>query len=189
MRMPDVLSELSTLSLGEISRLVEGNRLPPVDQWHPQFCGDSEMRIARDGTWFHQGNPIARPQLVRLFSRILRREADGRYMLVTPGEMLEIAVEDTPFLAIEMKSEGDHADRRIAFRLNVGDPLVVGPANPIRVEDRDNGPHPTVTVRRGLEARIDRPLFYELAALALEEGTEPPGLWSNGAFFRLDGGP
>ena len=145
------------------------------------------MRIARDGSWYHEGAPIRRPELVRLFSRVLRREADGRYVLVTPGEMLDIDVEDKPFVAVELASERTGQARTLAFRLNVGEPVIAGPDHPITVETAADGPRPMLHVRGGLDARIDRPVYYELAALALEEGGDPPGLWSDGAFFRMDG--
>src|SRR6478736_6674406 len=101
------LTELSGLSLAEIARAAAERRLPPVESWNPAHCGDSEMRIARDGTWYHQGSPIGRAAMVRLFSTILRREPDGRFVLVTPVEKLDIEVEDAPFTAVELKSEGE----------------------------------------------------------------------------------
>src|ERR671932_2610129 len=115
MPMPPPPSDLAGLSLADIARMAEEKRLPPVDRWNPTHCGDSEMRIARDGTWYHQGSPIGRAAMVRLFSTILRREPDGRHVLVTPVEKLDIAVEDAAFLAVEVKSEGDGRGRRLAF--------------------------------------------------------------------------
>lgn len=179
--------DLANLSLTEIARLLAEKRLPPVEKWNPDHCGDSEMRIARDGTWFHQGSPIGREAMVRLFSTILRREADGSYVLVTPVEKLSIEVEDAPFVAVELKSEGEGRARALAFRLNTGDLVSVGPANPIHVRETPDGPHPYVHVRGGLEALVARSVYYELMNLALEEGAEPVGLWSDGAFFALDG--
>ncbi len=176
------LVELAGLSLAEIAQAAAERRLPPVAQWDPPHCGDSQMRIARDGTWFHEGAPIRRPAMVRLFASLLRREPDGRHVLVTPVEKLDIAVEDAPFVAIEARSEGTGRDRRIAFRLNTDEPIVAGPEHELHlVEGR-----PYLTVRAGLEAAITRPVYYELAELALEEGATPPGLWSDGAFFSLD---
>ena len=151
------LPDLATLSLAEIARLVEEQRLPPVDKWNPTHCGHSEMRIARDGTWFHQGSPIGRAPMVKLFSTILRREPDGGYVLVTPAEKLNIEVEDAPFVAVEVKSEGEGETRRLAFRLNTGDLIVAGPAHPLRFEDKADGPHPYLLVRDGLEALVSRP--------------------------------
>lgn len=175
-------SELAGLSLAEIAQAAAERRLPPVAQWNPPHCGDSGMRIARDGTWFHEGAPIRRPAMVRLFASLLRREPDGQHVLVTPVEKLDIAVEDAPFLAVEARSEGAGRDRRIAFRLNTDEPVVAGPDHQLHlIEGR-----PYLTVRAGLEAAIVRPVYYELAELALEEGAAPPGLWSDGVFFSLD---
>ena len=187
MPMAEIPADLSSLSLAEIARLAEERKLPPVEKWNPSHCGHSGMRIARDGTWFREGSPIARAAMVRLFSTILRREADGSYVLVTPVEKLGIDVEDAPFVAVEVKSEGEGRARTLAFRLNNGDLIVAGRDHPIRVVAKPEGPRPYLTVRRGLEALVARPVYYELAELALSEAPETPGLWSNGAFFALDG--
>jgi len=178
--------ELQGISLAELQRLIDQRRLPPVDQWHPERCGDSGMRIARDGTWHHDGSPIRRPAMVRLFSTVLRREPDGRHVLVTPLEKLDIEVETTAFRAVEMSSEGEDRSRRIALRLDSGDAVIVGPDHPLTVEDGEHSPSPRVLVRHGLEAELARPIYYELADIALTEGRDPPGVWSNGAFFCLD---
>jgi hypothetical protein len=178
--------DLAGLSLAEIARMAAEKRLPPVDKWEPAHCGDSQMRIGRDGTWYHQGAPIVRPAMVRLFSTILRREPDGRHVLVTPVEKLDIAVEDAAFVAVEVKSEGAGRGRRLAFRLNTGDVVVAGPGHLLVLRDGADGPHPYLAVRRGLEALLARPVYYELANLALEEGAAPAGLWSDGAFFALE---
>jgi hypothetical protein len=182
----DPLPDLSALSLADIARLAEEQKLPPVDRWNPTHCGDSEMRIARDGTWFHQGSPIGRQAMVRLFSTILRREEDGSYVLVTPVEKLDIAVDDAPFTAVEMKTEGDGRDARLAFRLNTGDLVSAGLDHPLRFEERDDGPRPYLHVRGGLEALVARPVYYELATMALAGEDVPPGVWSNGVFFALE---
>jgi uncharacterized protein len=123
--------------------------------------------------------------MVRLFSTILRREADGSYVLVTPGEKLDIDVEDAPFIAVELKSEGEGKGRRLAFRLNTGDLVVAGPDNALRFAETSDGPTPYLHVRGGLEARVVRSVYYELANLAIDEGAKPPGLWSNGTFFAM----
>ena len=183
MPTPPPLPDLSGLSLAEIARLAEDQKLPPVESWNPGHCGDSEMRIARDGTWFHQGSPIGRPAMVKLFSTILRREADGGYVLVTPAEKLDIAVEDAPFVAVEVKSEESGEARRLAFRLNTGDVVIAGADHPLRFEPRDDGAHPYLRVRGGLDALVGRAVYYELAADALAEAADPVGLWSDGAFF------
>jgi hypothetical protein len=180
------LPDLASLSLAEIANLVEQRRLPPVEQWNPSHCGDSEMRIARDGSWYHQGSPIGRQAMVRLFSTILRREPDGRYVLVTPVEKLDITVEDAPFVAVEMKAEGDGADARLAFRLNTGDLVTAGPDHPLRFTEGADGPRPYLHVRGGLEALVARPVYYELADRALADDAVCPGVWSDGAFFALE---
>jgi hypothetical protein len=185
MPAPPPPPDLTGLSLAEIVRMAEEKKLPPVEKWNPQHCGHSAMRIARDGTWFHEGSPIGRLPMVRLFSTILRRESDGRHVLVTPVEKLDIEVEDAAFVAVEVKSEGAGRERSLAFRLNVGDLVVAGPDHVLRIEEREDGPHPYLAVRGGLEARIARPVYYELAELALAEGADPPGLWSGGTFFAL----
>ena len=141
------------------------------------------MRIARDGTWYHEGEPIRRPAMVRLFSTVLRREPDGRHVLVTPVEKLDIEVEATAFRAIEMRSEGQGRQRSIAFGLDSGDAVVLGSDHPLTLDNAD-GP-PRIAVRHGLEAELSRPVYYELAEIALAEGHDPPGVWSNGAFFPL----
>lgn len=177
--------DLASLSLAEIAQLAAEQRLPPVERWSPTHCGDSEMRIARDGTWYHQGSPIGRPAMVRLFSTILRREPDGGFVLVTPVEKLDIAVEDAPFLATEMKAEGEGRDARLAFQLNTGDLVTAGPEHRLRVAGTLEEPRPYLHVRGGLEALIARPIYYELADRALESGDDPPGVWSDGAFFPI----
>ena len=158
---------------------------PPVDQWNPSHCGDSEMRIARDGTWYRQGTPIGRPAMVRLFSTVLRREPDGSHVLVTPVEKLAIEVESTAFRATQMTMAGEGEQRRIGLTLDSGDALIVGPDHPLTVIDAPDGPSPRVAVRFGLEAELARSLYYELADIALAEGHDPPGVWSDGTFFPL----
>lgn len=185
MPMAESLSDLSGLSLAEIARLAEEAKLPPVATWNPSHCGDSEMRIAKDGTWYHQGTPIGRPAMVKLFSTILRREPEGGFVLVTPVEKLDIQVEDAPFVAVEVKSEGSGEGRRLAFRLNTGDLVVAGAVHPLRFEAKEDGPHPYLLVRDGLEALVARTVYYELVEQALAEGTSPPGLWSDGVFFPV----
>jgi hypothetical protein len=186
MPMPAAPDDLSRLSLADIARLAAEQKLPPVDKWNPSHCGQSGMRIAADGSWYHEGSPIGREAMVRLFSTILRREPDGGFVLVTPVEKLDIEVEDAPFVAVEVKSDGEGRERSLAFRLNVGEVVIAGPEHPLRLVDRSDGPHPYLEVRRGLEARLVRSVYYELAELALAEGAEPPGLWSGGVFFPLE---
>ncbi len=180
------LPDLATLSLADIARLAEEQRLPPVDRWSPTHCGDSEMRIARDGTWYHHGSPITRPAMVQLFSTILRREPDGKHVLVTPIEKLDIEVEEAPFVAVEMKAEGVGAQTNLAFRLNTGELVTAGPEHALRFEEGTDGPRPYLHVRGGLEALVARSIYYDLATMALAGDDQPPGVWSGGAFFPLE---
>jgi uncharacterized protein len=155
----------------------------------PIHLGDLEMRIARDGTWFYRGSPINRPALVKLFASALRREADGGYWLVTPAERGRIEVEDAPFLAVALTVEGEGRDQKLIFRTNLDEFMTAGHDNPLRVETAANGePRPYILVRDGLEARLARPVFYELVDRATEEEVEGVvqfGVWSNGIFFQV----
>ncbi len=167
----------------------KGKGLPPVHLWNPPFCGDLDMRIARDGTWYYLGTPIGRPELVRLFSTILRRDGD-KYFLVTPVEKVGIIVDDAPFVAVDFTAEGKGPDQCLRFETNVGDEVDASADNPIRVEiDEETGePTPYVLVRANLEALIDRKSFYRLIELGVErevDGQSWFGLWSNGRFFPI----
>ncbi len=159
--------------------------LPPVEKWDPPYCGEMDLEIRRDGTWIHEGTPIGRPALVRLFSTILKREGDRHY-LVTPVEKLGIRVEDAPFLAVDVEADGG----ALTFTTNVGDRVTAGPDHPIRVE-RDPGtgePAPYVHVRAALEALIDRKTFYRLVDLGERrehDGQAWFGLVSRGTFFPV----
>ena len=177
--------QLQGISLAELQKLIDERRLPPVDKWNPERCGDSGMRIARDGTWYHEGAPIQRPAMVRLFSTVLRREPDGHHVLVTPVEKLDIAVESTAFRAVAMRVDGAGRDQKIAFALDSGDAVMLGPDHPLTIVETEVGPSPRLLVRHGLEAELTRPVYYELAELALETGAAPPGVWSDGAFFPM----
>jgi hypothetical protein len=175
------------LGLASLQReAAAGRKIPPVEKWHPAHCGEIDMRIARDGTWFHQGSPIGRRELVRLFSTILRKDADG-FHLVTPAEKMRIAVEDAPFIAVLMDVEGEGRDQILRFTTNVGDQTVAGTDNPIRVETdpETKTPAPYVHVRRGLEARIARAVFYQMADLAVPREDGVLGVWSSGEFFPI----
>ena len=147
------------------------------------------MRIARDGTWFYRGSPIARLPLVKLFASVLRREADGHYWLVTPAERGKIEVEDVPFLAVALTAEGQGREQQLIFRTNLDDIVTAGADNPLRVETTANGePAPYILVRDDIEARLARPVFYELVELGSEERIENTaqfGVWSKGMFFGL----
>ncbi len=161
-------------------------RVFPVMQWQPPHCGHSLMRIDAEGRWYHEGRPIERPALVSLFARLLRREPDGRHVLVTPVEMLDIDVADAPLIAVEMASDGSGEGRTLRFRIGAtGDWAMADAAHPIIVESGVYGPRPYLALDAGLRARIARPAYYALADLALAEGHEPPGLWSGGAFHSL----
>jgi hypothetical protein len=176
--------------LAELQReAAMGRGLPPVERWNPTHCGDIDIRIARDGTWFHQGTPIGRKELVRLFSTILRKD-DEDYVLVTPAEKMRIVVEDAPFLAVLMDVTGSGRDQVLKFITNVGDETVAGADNPIRVETDPvtQQPAPYVHVRRGLEAKIARAVFYSLADLAVRDG-DLLGVWSGGVFFPIGRAP
>lgn len=155
--------------------------LPPVHLWNPPNCGEIDIVIRRDGLWFHEGSPIGREALVRLFSSVLRLDPDG-YHLVTPVEKMKITVEDAPFLAVRV----DRVGEALRFLTNVGDAVEAGPDNPIRVTtDPGTGePAPYVHVRRGLEARLRRPVFYELVEMA-ETRDGVMGVASNGAWFPI----
>jgi hypothetical protein len=143
------------------------------------------MRICRDGTWLHEGQPINRPAMTRLFSTVLRREPDGSHMLVTPIEKLTIDVEATAFRATQMTMAGEGQERRIGLTLDSGDALIVGPDHPLTMVETPDGPSPRIAVRFGLEAELSRPLYYELAEIAIAEAHDPPGIWSDGLFFAL----
>ena len=159
--------------------------LPPVWLWNPPHCGEIDIRIRKDGLWFHEGSPIGREALVRLFSTVLRRDPDGFY-LVTPVEKMKITVEDAPFIATRVDRVEGEGGETLVFQTNVGDTVVAGPDNEIRVEiDPVSGePRPYLHVRRGLEALIARPVFYELAEMATPQG-DTWGVVSNGAFFPI----
>ncbi len=163
-------------------------KLPPVHLWNPDFCGDLDMEIKRDGTWFYEGTPIGRKPLVRLFSTILKLE-DGKYFLVTPVEKVGIRVQDAPFVAVDIEAAGDGAAQSISFTTNVGDTVIAGPNHAIRVDRDESGePSPYVHIRAGLEALIDRKSFYRLVDLGEAnnvDGTEMFGVWSDGVFFPI----
>ncbi len=178
--------DLRALDVAELIRLASGPDLPPVDRWHPAQCGDSLMRIARDGTWWHAGSPIARPAMVRLFSRLLRREADGTHVLVTPVERLSIAVEDTPFRAVALRIDGTGRDATLAFQLDTGEVGVADADHPVILR---GSAAPVVVVRHQahgpLLAALTRPVWMELAEHALAVGEEPPAVWSRGHRLAL----
>ena len=161
-------------------------KLPPVESWHPERSGAIDIRVARDGSWYHEGEPIRREAMVRLFSTILRRDGDD-YFLVTPAERLAIEVEDAPFLAVALERDGAGEDQRLLLTTNVGDHVLVDAAHPLHVEERDGEPAPYVLVRAGLHALINRATFYRLVELAepSSDDAELVGVRSAGTFFPL----
>ena len=163
-------------------------KLPPVHLWDPPFCGDLDIEIRRDGTWFYEGTPIGRKRLVRLFSTILKREGE-RYFLVTPVEKVGLRVEDAPFVAVDLEAAGAGAEQVVSFTTNVGDRVIAGEDHAIRVvRDASGEPSPYIHVRAGLEALIDRKSFYRLVDLGEAygvAGTEWFGVWSSGTFFPI----
>jgi hypothetical protein len=184
-----VMAELP-VGLASLQReLAAGRKLPPVETWNPGQCGEIAIRIARDGTWFHQGAPIVRHELVRLFSTILRKEQDG-YYLVTPAEKLRIEVEDAPFLAVLLDVQDSGNEQHLLFTTNVGDQVLAGPHHRLRLEVGESGaPLPYVHIRSAMEARISRAVFYQLADIAVpgHSGFEGRlGVWSDGVFFPLE---
>jgi uncharacterized protein len=167
----------------------EKGGLPPVEQWNPPFCGDIDMKIAADGTWFYQKTPIGRPALVRLFSTILKREGD-KYFLVTPVEKVGLMVVDAPFLAVELRHARDDRGQVLAFRTNVDDWITAGPGHGLRFtpEPKTGGLKPYLHVRRDLWAKVTRALFYDLVELGEERdiaGTRMFGVASSGEFFPM----
>jgi hypothetical protein len=161
----------------------------PVHLWNPPYCGDIDMEIRRDGTWFYMGSPIGRPAMVRLFSSILKREGDA-FFLVTPVEKVGIRVQDAPFVAVDVTVAGTGPDQRLTFTTHVGDAVAADADHPIRMDraPATGGGAPYVMVRAGLEARIDRKTFYRLAEVGdveTRDGTDWFGLWSGGSFFPL----
>jgi uncharacterized protein len=167
----------------------ENKGLPPVERWNPPFCGDIDMRIGADGTWFYQKTPIGRPALVKLFASVLKREGD-KYFLVTPVEKVGIVVDDVPFLAVEMHVSDDNTGRILQFRTNVDDWISVGPGHTLRFElqPRTGGLKPYLHVRRDLWAKVTRALFYDLVGMGEErdvDGETMFGVLSQGEFFAM----
>ncbi|WP_085034226.1 DUF1285 domain-containing protein [Ensifer aridi] len=168
----------------------EARELPPVERWNPPFCGDIDMEIRADGTWFYMGTPIGRQPLVRLFSTVLRRDGDGKTYLVTPVEKVGIRVADAPFIAIEMSVTVKDDENVLTFRTNVGDVVEAGPEHPLRfVIHGDNRElKPYLHVRGGLEALVSRPVMYDIVELGESidvDGVEMFGVKSAGAVFPI----
>ncbi len=183
--------ELAALSIAEIADLAAQRKLPPVEQWQPEKSCDSLMRITADGRWFHDGGEITRPAMIRAFSSLLRCDDDGQHWLVTPYEKQSIMVEDAPFIAAELRSEGEGSARQLALRLNSDDLVILDKDHPLvmraQTTSASEPPLPYLKVRGNLWAKLSRPVYYELAALALSENEDSPSLWSGGEYFSLDG--
>ncbi|MDT0508875.1 DUF1285 domain-containing protein [Novosphingobium sp. MMS21-SN21R] len=178
--------ELASLSLAELASEVAARKLPPLDQWAPQQSGDSEMRIAADGRWYHQGGEIRRPAMVRAFSSLLTRDAEGQHWLVTPFERLSIEVDDAAFIATDMQAKNDEQGRTaLAFRLNTDDLVVCGPDHPMRVGGTVDVPAFYLAVRHGTEARLNRSTYGQLIDHALAIGGDELAVESNGIRFAL----
>lgn len=176
-------------TLADAARQASAKGPPPVHLWNPPFCGDIDMRIARDGTWFYLGTPIGRAPLVKLFSSILKREGDA-YFLVTPVEKVGITVEDAPLLATDFEVAGAGKDQTLTFTTKTEDIVILGPDHPLGVElDETTGePAPYILIRADLWALIDRKSFYRLVDLGVHhayEGRDWFGVWSSGRFFPM----
>lgn len=158
--------ELASLSLPEIAKLVARRKLPPLEKWSPAETGDSQMRIAADGSWFHEGSRITRPAMVRSFASLLTRDSDGQYWLVTPHQKLSIEVEDAAFVAVDVRQD----EGALAFRINTDDLVIAGANHPIRSEGDPDRPAIYLFVRHGTEARLNRSTYGQLIDIALEGG-------------------
>ena len=182
--MPGLLKVLEEIGMAH----PPGRSLPPVDQWHPERALEIGLEIRSDGSWWHEGTQIVRDKLIRLFSTILRQDADGSVWLVTPQEKVRVDVEDAPFIAVRIDALDPGGAQKLVFTTNLGDTVVAGPQHPLRVEtDAETlEPSPYVLVRGGLEARLSRAVFYALAELAEPSGSgEAMGVWSDGVFFEI----
>jgi len=174
--------------LSSIIKHIKDKKHPPVHLWNPDFCGDLDMRIARDGTWYYLGSPIGRKTLVTLFSGVIRYDDDGKYYLVTPVEKIGITVEDAPFVAVEMFCENLGKEQILSFRTHVDDFVIANEDHPLRlaINEKNDEPSPYILVRSNLEALIVRSVFYDLVELGVEESIEGVphfGVWSSGQFF------
>lgn len=171
--------DLAALSLAEVAELVAARKLPPVTRWVPESIGESEMCIAGDGRWFHQGGEIRRPAMVRAFASLLMKDDAGQHWLVTPSQKLSIEVEDAAFVAIDMKQESG----ALAFRLNTDELVIASPEHPIRAKGDPDTPAIYLGVRHGTEARLNRSTYAQLAEIAL--ANEDLSVTSQGARFSL----
>ncbi len=177
----------------ELVRKIKGRGPAPVHLWDPPFCGEMDMVVTRDGSWVHEGTPIRRAALVNLFASVLKLEEDDEYYLVTPAEKVRIRVEDCPFIAQEMDVSGEGSQQNLIFTTNIGEKFTADEEHPLRIDvhPETGEPHPTVHVRSGLNALINRAVFYRLVDLAQpaagESGESAMGIWSGGVFFPMTG--
>jgi hypothetical protein len=174
--------ELAGLSLARIAELVDARKLPPLDKWSPEASGDSEMRIAADGRWYHQGGEIHRPAMIRAFASLLLRDGEGQHWLVTPTQKLSIAVDDAPLMAIDVRQDGES----LAFRLNTDDLVIAGPDHPLRAGGTADVPAIYLAVRHGIEARLNRSTWAQLAEIAI--AGDGASVSSGGVVFSLTPG-
>jgi len=184
-----MVSDAATNRISGLEALLkerQGKGPAPVEKWNPPYCGDIGMKIRADGVWIYGGTPIGRAPLVKLFAGVLRKDADGRHYLVTPAEKIDVAVDDAPFLAVEMEVRGVGREQSLIFRTNVDDIVPAGPEHPLRfaIEPGSQGLKPYLLVRGRLEALVTRALYYDLVELAVDEG-DRLGLWSGSAFFAM----
>jgi hypothetical protein len=183
------MAESPAAGLEKLAARIGKERLPPVEKWNPPYCGDLDMRIAADGTWFYLGTPIGRPALVKLFASVLKREGD-KHFLVTPVEKVGIRVDDAPFLAVEMEIEDGGRGQNLVFRTNVDDVVRCDSEHKLRFEPEEGtgGIKPYLNVRRNLWAKVTRALFFDLVALGEVrelEGERMFGVRSAGEFFPI----
>jgi hypothetical protein len=176
--------DLAAMSLADVAEAIATRRLPPVSSWNPDNVGESEMRIAADGSWYHQGARINRPAMVRAFSALLRREADG-YWLVVPYQKLAIEVEDAPFVAVDVKQDEEDGRPVLIFRTNTDDLVTIDADHPVIARGNPDTPRLYVMVRDGLEARLDRSTYAQLADIAISRGEEALTVESRGMRFPL----
>lgn len=181
----EVPPDLAGMSLAEVAQAVESRKLPPVAQWHPTERGDSHMRIARDGRWYHDGSAITRPAMVRAFASLLRRDDDG-FWLVLPYQKLSIAVEDAPFIATDARLAQEPGGPALTVRTNTDEFAIVDTDHPLILRGTRDEPAAYVVVRDRLEARLDRSTWLQLAEIALASGVEPLAVTSRGVTFPLD---
>lgn len=196
--MTDTKSNHATTVQSNIHAAAQNNLSAQERQMFDNICGDFGIKIGFDGTWFYQGSPIGRLPLVKLFSTVLRKDAEGEYWLITPVEKGRIDVADVPFVGVELIVDGSGREQKLKVRTNLDDIVMIGPDHPLRVEeDADSGePRPYVPIRDNLDARLNRPVFYQLVDLAeerVENGERILGVWSAGTFFPIGsletGGP